>query len=104
MALIVLVTIPENKASMLAKKILQEHLCACVNIIDKVSSYFWWEGKIDQVCESLLIIKTKNNLFPELKRAIKKYHPYDIPEIVGLTADKINKEYLRWLLGEVKNG
>jgi periplasmic divalent cation tolerance protein len=100
MGLVVLVTIPQNKANNLTKIILKERLAACVNIIESVASYFWWKGKIDKAKEALLIIKTKEKLYPKLKTTIKKYHPYTVPEIIGIKIDKINKKYLNWLLEE----
>jgi len=104
MVIMVFVTIPKEKAGELAQKLLEAKLCACVNIIGKVESYFWWEGKIDQASESLLLIKTKDSLYTDLERVIKSNHPYDLPEIIALAASNINKEYSNWLLGEVKSG
>jgi periplasmic divalent cation tolerance protein len=96
-AIAVLVTVPQKKAKALAKIILQKKVCACVNILRGVESLFWWEGKIDSAKESLLIIKTKSRLFPKLEKVIKSHHPYQVPEIIALTIDKVNKEYLNWL-------
>lgn len=102
MALIVFVTIPPKNAETLAKKILHKRLCACVNILHNVTSYFWWENKVQKEKESLLVIKTKNTLYPQLQKAIKKYHPYTVPEIIAVHIDKINKEYLQWLTKETR--
>jgi periplasmic divalent cation tolerance protein len=101
MGLFVIVTIPENKAEKLAKIILKKRLCACVNIIENVKSFFWWKGKIDKEKESILFIKTKNRVFNKLKKCIKENHPYTVCEIIAFNIDKINKEYLEWLEKEV---
>jgi periplasmic divalent cation tolerance protein len=97
MAIVVLVTIPEKEAENLAKSLLRERVCACINIIKGVKSLFWWEGKIDEAEEALLVIKTKESLFTKLKTLIKNNHPYSVPEIISFKIDKINKEYLDWL-------
>lgn len=97
MTILVLVTVPKNKAKNLAKIALKEKTCACVNIIDRVDSFFWWKGKIEEERESLLLFKTKSNKFSQLKKVIKKNHPYSVPEIIAFKIDKINKEYLDWL-------
>ena len=97
MALAVFVTIPEEQAEKLTKQLLQERVCACVNIIKGVNSFYWWQDKIDNSQESMLMIKTKESLFPKLKRLIKNNHPYDVPEIITFTIDKINQDYLSWL-------
>jgi len=101
MASAVMVTIPEEKAEELSRKILQQKVCACVNIVKGVKSFFWWEGKIDESKEALLIIKTKDSLVPRLQAAIKEHHPYTVPEIIAFHIDSINKEYLSWLCKEV---
>lgn len=97
MAIAVMVTIPKDSADNLAKNLLQEKVCACVNVIHGVNSYYWWEGKIDDAHESLLIIKTKESLFHKLKTMIKNNHPYSVPEIIGFNISQIDNEYLRWL-------
>lgn len=103
MAIIVFVTVPKENSKDLTMKILNERVCACVNLIRGVDSYFWWKGKIDQACEDLLLIKTKKKSFSKLERVIKENHPYSVPEILAVEADKINKEYLGWLLKEVSD-
>ena len=103
MAIIVFVTIPCRKAQKITKIILKERLCVCVNIINDVVSYFWWQGKIDKAKESLMIIKTSAKMFQQLKKRISELHPYEIPEIISLHIDDLNKKYLGWLLKEVPN-
>ncbi|UCD16062.1 MAG: divalent-cation tolerance protein CutA [Candidatus Omnitrophota bacterium] len=102
MALAVFVTIPSKDSEKLTKILLEKRVCACVNILSGVKSYFWWEGKIDTAQECLLVIKTKDSLFSRLKKVVKANHPYEVPEIIAFKIDKINKEYLNWLLDEVK--
>ena len=100
MAIMVLVTAPKVKAKSLARSILKQRVCACVNILKEIDSFFWWQGKIDNTKESLLMIKTRKSLFSKLKAAIKQAHPYAVPEIIAFDICKINKEYLNWLKKE----
>jgi len=99
-ALVVLVTIPQKSAKSFIRKILKQKLCACINLIKGVESFFWWQGKIDQAKEALLVIKTKEANFPVLKKFIESIHPYRVCEIVALKVDKINQKYLSWLVKE----
>ncbi len=99
-ALIVLVTIPQSKARVFAKKIVKKRLSACVNIIKGVESVFWWQGKIDTAKEALLLIKTKQTNFTALKKFIESIHPYLVCEVIAVKVDKINQKYLSWLLKE----
>ncbi|UCG35551.1 MAG: divalent-cation tolerance protein CutA [Candidatus Omnitrophota bacterium] len=104
MAMVVLVTIPAKEAKKMANILLEKRVCACVNVIKDIDSYFWWEGKIAQEKESLLVIKTKDSLYGNIKKVVKENHPYDIPEIVGIKIDQINKVYLSWLNVEADAG
>jgi len=101
MVMVVLVTIPKAKAKAMAKLLLKKRVCACVNIINNVESFFWWQGKIDTAKESLLIIKTKKSFFLKLKDIVKANHPYKVVEIIGFEINKINSEYRQWLDKEI---
>lgn len=97
MGIIVLVTIPKDKASDFARALLSERVCACINIINDVKSLFWWQSKIEEAQEALLIIKTKDVLFGKLQVLIKANHPYEVPEIISFKIDQINPQYQQWL-------
>jgi periplasmic divalent cation tolerance protein len=97
MVIAVLVTIPQKDAEPMAKMLVQERVCACVNIITGVKSIFWWEGKVDETQEAILVIKTKDALFGKLKNIVKNNHPYKVPEIISFKIDQINQEYLDWV-------
>ncbi|MBL7130367.1 MAG: divalent-cation tolerance protein CutA [Candidatus Omnitrophica bacterium] len=98
MYIVVLVTVPnKSQAKKLTSFLLREKLVACVNIIPKVDSFFWWQGKIDKATESLLVIKSKKKLLNELIKAVKSKHPYSVPEIIALPIISGNKDYLDWI-------
>ncbi len=98
MYIIILVTVPNKlQANKITKFLLKQKLAACVNIIPKMDSFFWWQGKIDKAKELLLVIKSKKSLFKKLKKAIKSKHPYSVPEIIALPIILGNKDYLDWI-------
>jgi periplasmic divalent cation tolerance protein len=98
MYIVVLVTVPSQSiARKIAKFLLASKLAACVNIIPRVDSLFWWQGKIDKAKEVLLVVKTQKNLFPKLCKAVKSRHPYQVPEIIALPIILGNREYLEWI-------
>lgn len=100
--IVVLCTIPQGKSEELADKIINERLAGCVNIISGLKSIYHWQGKVERDTEDLLIIKTKKELFTDLREFIKRNHPYTVPEIVALNVEEVNKEYLEWLIKETK--
>lgn len=96
--LIVFVTVPDKKTSdKIIKEVLNNKLAACVNVLSKVDSFYWWENKIEQSSELLLIIKTIRDNFKELEKTIKENHPYEVPEIISTEISKGSKEYLKWI-------
>lgn len=95
--LIVLVTSPKDIAESLATTLVEEHLAACVNIVPGVTSIFFWEGKVCQEAEVLLLIKTTKSSWNQLMARVKELHTYDIPEIVGLPITEGFQPYLDWL-------
>lgn len=100
MYLAVFVTCPENSAEKIASEVLKLRLAACVNILRKVRSHYWWKGRLDSADESLLLIKTRSELFEKLEQTIKQVHPYELPEIIGIRIEKGSRDYLDWIIGE----
>ena len=87
----------EEEAEKIASLLLEQRKAACVNVVPRVSSRFWWQGRLDSAQESLLIIKTRAALVPELTDIVKKAHSYTVPEIVALPVVAGNKDYLDWV-------
>lgn len=85
------------EAGCIARGLLKKRLAACVNIIDKVNSLFWWEGKVDRAKEFLLIIKSKKSRLSKIVKLVKSLHSYEVPEIVALPIIGGSKTYLKWL-------
>jgi periplasmic divalent cation tolerance protein len=100
---VVLVTVPDLKtARALAKGALQARLIACANLIPKIESHYWWQGKIESGAEVLLILKTQKSKLAALEKLILARHPYDTPEFLVLPLSAGNKKYLDWLVTATK--
>ena len=95
---VVLITAPNmNAARKLAQAALKARLIACVNLIPKVESHYWWQGKLEKSAEVLMVLKTKTNRLAALERLIGAKHPYDTPEFLVLPVTHGSKRYLDWL-------
>ena len=95
---IVLVTAPDLKiARALAKAALQAKLIACANLVPKIESHYWWQGKIESGAEILLILKTQKSKLAALEKLVLAQHPYDTPEFLVLPLVAGSKKYLDWL-------
>ena len=98
MYIVVLVTVKnEKEAQKIAAGLIKAKLAACVNIIDKVSSIFFWVGKIDQAKESLLVIKSKQEKLPKIIKLVRSLHSYEVPEIIAIPIIAGDRPYLRWI-------
>ena len=94
----VLVTAPDLKtARKLARAALKDRLVACANVIPRIESHYWWQGKIEHGAEVLLIFKTIGPRLDALEKLIVAAHPYDTPEFIVLPVTRGNKRYLDWL-------
>ena len=95
---LVLVTAPDLKtARALVKAALQARLIACANLVPKIESHYWWQGKIESSAEVLLILKTRKAKLAALEKLILAEHPYDTPEFLVLPLVAGSKKYLDWL-------
>jgi periplasmic divalent cation tolerance protein len=95
---VIFITCANNKeAEGIAKALVENKLVACVNILDKIKSVFWWQGKVEQAREALLIIKTKRSKLTRIIKLVRSLHSYDVPEIIALPIIGGYKPYLKWI-------
>ncbi len=98
MYIVVLVTTSSKKeAQKIAVSLIKQKLAACVNVLDKVDSVFFWENKVQKAKEYLLIIKSTRAKFTQIAKLIKSLHNYKVPEIIALPIIVGDKPYLRWI-------
>ena len=86
----------KKEAEKISKKIISNKLAACIQI-EKIKSFYKWNGKVQNENEYLLLIKTRSRRFKKLKNFVKKHHSYEIPEIIQIPIKNGSKEYLSWL-------
>jgi periplasmic divalent cation tolerance protein len=99
---VVLVTAPDLKtARKLARAALEARLIACANLVPKVESHYWWQGKNMSGAEVLMLLKTTTARLAALEKLIVSKHPYDTPEFLVLPFSRGNKRYLDWVAESV---
>ena len=94
---VLITTSSAEEAHKIAELLVKEKKAACVNIVPRVDSLFWWKDKLDSARESLLLVKTKASLFPEIVELVKRTHSYEVPEIIALPIIAGSEDYLKWL-------
>ncbi|MBL9079860.1 MAG: divalent-cation tolerance protein CutA [Planctomycetes bacterium] len=106
---LVLCTAPANGqrgrpgAEDLARRLVDEGLCACVNVVPGVRSFFRWQGAVDRAEELLLLAKTTAALAPQLRQRITELHPYEVPEVLELPVAAGLPAYLQWVAASVQD-
>lgn len=98
---IVMVTVAsQDEAVKIADQVVRARLAACASTIPTVHSTYWWEGKVMNEEESLLLIKTTSDKFHSLEETIRKIHSYKVPEIIEIQVSKGFPPYLEWVYRE----
>jgi periplasmic divalent cation tolerance protein len=81
-----------NVAEDLAQKLVIGGLAACVQYLP-INSCFQWEGKVSTEPEILLLIKTRSSKINHIEDFISSNHPYEVPELVFVEAEKTSSSY-----------
>ena len=89
-----------DDARRIGRTLVLERLCACVNILPKMESFYWWNGRIEHDHESVLIAKLPESGRDALLERVLELHPYETPCVVFLPVAGGNPDYLEWLAGE----
>ena len=92
----------EAEAKKIGRDLLEKRLAACVNIFASMQSMYWWEGKINESKEAVLLAKTDSSKVDALIEAVKKSHSYTVPCVLTFPVEKGNPDYIRWLEQSLK--
>jgi periplasmic divalent cation tolerance protein len=100
-AVFVYTTFPSIVEAERAGQALVEHrLCACVNILPGMVSFYWWQGKVDRGDEVVMFIKTRASLSEKVRAAVKGMHSYTTPAILVVPIESVDPDYHAWIVAE----
>jgi periplasmic divalent cation tolerance protein len=101
--LLVLTNLPDRAAAeKLADLLLGQRLAACVNILAPCRSVYRWKGAVQHDEEHPMLIKTTAERYPEMEKALRAGHPYELPEIIAVPIERGLPAYLEWVAAETK--
>jgi periplasmic divalent cation tolerance protein len=101
--LLVFTNLPERAAAeRLADSLLEQRLAACVNILAPCRSVYRWKAAVQHDEEHPMLIKTTTERYPELEKALRAGHPYELPEIIAVPIERGLPAYLDWVTAETK--
>jgi periplasmic divalent cation tolerance protein len=93
-------TASKADAERIARRLVDERLAACVQIIGPITSTFRWQGAVETAEEFLCLIKTRAAAYARLEQRIHQLHVYEVPEIIALPITAGSEAYLGWIDGE----
>jgi periplasmic divalent cation tolerance protein len=100
---LVLTNLPDREsADRLARGVVEARVAACVNVLPPARSVYRWKGAVETAEEHPVLIKTASDRYPDLEKAIRSLHPYELPEIVAVNIESGLPAYLAWVAAETR--
>ena len=97
----VLTNLPDSGSAFnLARSLVERRLAACANVLAPATSFFRWDGRLEEATEIPVILKTTDERYEEFERALRALHPYDTPEILAFDPVRGLPAYLAWVEAE----
>ena len=89
-----------EEAERIGRALVAERLAACANILPGMRSIYWWDGKMEEASEAVLVLKSVRKNLEALTARVKALHSYAVPCVVALPIEAGNEDYLRWIATE----
>jgi periplasmic divalent cation tolerance protein len=90
------------EAEKAGRALVERRLCACVNILPGMVSYYWWNDAIERGDEAVMIIKTRASLAQHVSAAVKEMHSYTTPAVLVLPIESVDVNYFEWIMTETQ--
>jgi len=91
------------EAERAGRALVERRLCACVNILPGMVSYYWWQGAIERGDEVVMIIKTRASLAERVRAAVKEMHSYSTPAVLVIPVENVDPDYHAWIISETNS-
>jgi periplasmic divalent cation tolerance protein len=91
------------EAERAGRLLVERRLCACVNILPGMVSYYWWQGAVERGDEVVMIIKTRAGLTEAVRSAVKETHSYTTPAVLVIPIESVDADYHAWIVKETSN-
>jgi periplasmic divalent cation tolerance protein len=100
---VVTTTARRDEAQRIAQALVEERLAACVQIVGPVTSTYRWQGRIETAEEWQCWAKSRLELYERIEQAIRRLHPYEVPEILAMPVVAGSAGYLEWVALETSD-
>jgi len=100
---LILTTVPAGaRTETIARSLVDERLAACVNVLAPMTSFYRWQGRIEQEEERQIVIKTTLDRVAAVQTRLRDLHAYEVPEFLVLPVSDGSTGYLDWVLKETR--
>jgi periplasmic divalent cation tolerance protein len=89
-----------EQARLIARELIGSRLVACVNVLANMTSMYWWEGRVEEADELVVLAKTRDEMMPAVTEAVHRLHDYDCPCIVAWPLTAGHQPFLDWIVRE----
>ena len=90
----------QQEALQIGRNLVENRLAACANVLDSMKSLYWWDGKVVEDQECILIAKSTSSHMDALLAKVQELHSYELPCVVAMPITEGNPEYLQWIQSE----
>jgi periplasmic divalent cation tolerance protein len=84
----------------IGQALVDAHLAACAQLVGPIESRYRWQGEVNVTEEWLLLIKARQADWDILTSEIRRLHPYEVPELLGVPVLSVSDDYAAWVLEE----
>jgi len=81
----------------IARRLIERGVAPCVNILPACTSIYQWKGEIHKDDETLMIIKSRSDLFPKVREIVESLHSYEVPEVIAVPLANVSEKYRLYL-------
>lgn len=92
----------QEEALRLGQTLVEEKLAACATVFPGAQSIYRWQGQIESVHETILLLKTGPDQIAALEARLHELHGYQTPEFIVLPVEAGSRGYLEWLHASVR--
>jgi len=102
--LVYITTQNEAEALRIGRAVVESRLAACANVLPAIRSVYWWDGRVVEDGEALLLLKTRAGVLEPLIQAVRELHSYSVPCVTAFPIVGGNPDYLKWVTEETTGG
>jgi periplasmic divalent cation tolerance protein len=89
-----------EEARTFVRELVNRRVVACGTILPGAVSIYRWDGAVTEATEAVVLLKTRQERWPDLVEATTTIHPYDVPELLSMSVASGIGSYLDWVTGE----